>query len=54
MRSMLMLITTSVGGGVGWWLGGLMGLYPALFLSVVGTVVALYYTRKFMDDYMPA
>jgi hypothetical protein len=53
MNKLLVLIGTSIGGSAGWWLGAHVGFMTAFMLSVVGTGVSLYYTRRFIRDYMP-
>jgi membrane protein YqaA with SNARE-associated domain len=43
----------SLGGWLGWWLGARVGVMTAFFLSVVGTAIGVYFTRRLMADYLP-
>ena len=53
MRTMLMLVATSVGGGIGWWLGAGIGPFTAVVASAVGTAVALVVVRRAIDAHLP-
>jgi len=43
------LISASVCGWIGWWLGDLVGLWTALVLSMVGTGIGLYLGRRYLQ-----
>jgi hypothetical protein len=47
------MLAGSLGGGIGWWLGGQVGVMTAFFLSILGTAVAMYFTRKWIAEYLP-
>jgi hypothetical protein len=42
----------TVGGAIGWWMGSFGGIMLEFILSLVGTAVAMYYTRKWLKDYL--
>ena len=52
MRGIIVLIGISIGGGVGWWLGSLIGFTTAIILSSIGSGFGLFYTRKILKDHM--
>lgn len=49
MSKLLMLLGSSVGGAIGWWLGARVGIMTAFFLSVLGTGVGLYVGRRLAE-----
>jgi hypothetical protein len=53
METWVVLIASTVLGGVGWWLGQMIGLFTAFALSMVGTAAGVYLGRKFVRDYLP-
>jgi len=46
------MVGATAGGGVGWWIGGHIGLVSAFFFSVVGTAIGVYAGRRFADEYL--
>ena len=53
MEKLLILLTTTVLGTIGWWAGELVGLFTAFMLSIVGTAVGVYLGRKIAQEYLP-
>ncbi len=53
MRALLVTIASSIGGGIGWWLGDFVGIMTAVALSAVGTGIGIYVARRFMQEYLP-
>jgi tetrahydromethanopterin S-methyltransferase subunit G len=53
MKWLLMAVGTTIGGGIGWWVGALFGLMMAYIFSIVGTAVSFYYCRRFITEHMP-
>jgi hypothetical protein len=51
MAQAMWFLGATIGGAIGWWLGDLVGLVPAIFLSVIGTAAGVYWARRIMDDY---
>ncbi|MCH7948372.1 MAG: hypothetical protein IIC66_11300 [candidate division Zixibacteria bacterium] len=51
MRTMIIIILTSVFGWVGWWVGYQVGIFTALVLSMVGTGLGIYAGRKINQMY---
>lgn len=51
MTRIVVLIGASVGGAAGWWLGERFGILAALFSSLVGTAVGVYYSRKWGSNH---
>lgn len=46
MVKLIVMITSTVGGGVGWWLGDSYGIMTAFMLSIVGTGVGVWWGRR--------
>ena len=46
MKAILYLILSTVGGGLGWWLGSRLGIFGAFFLSLVGTAAGVYFATR--------
>lgn len=53
METVIVLITTTILGGIGWWLGDFVGLTTAFILSIVGTAIGVYIGRRFAQEYLP-
>jgi membrane protein YqaA with SNARE-associated domain len=53
MTKLVILITSTVGGAVGWWMGAKVGIMTAFMVSMVGTGVGIYYGRKAAQHYEP-
>jgi hypothetical protein len=51
MEKLFMIILTTVGSGVGWWAGSKIGFMSAFALSIVGTGLGLYLSRRIIRDY---
>jgi uncharacterized membrane protein len=52
MKKVLVILSISIGGWIGWRLGSYIGFMTAYFLSVVGAAAGLYYSRKIMEKYL--
>ncbi len=53
MATLLWVAATTVGGAIGWWLGSLVGgVMTALVVSMVGTALAAWWSRKFVRDHL--
>ena len=46
MSKLLALVGSTIGGGIGWWLGARIGFMTAFFVSVVGGGVGWYIGRR--------
>lgn len=46
MNTIFMLIVSTVGSAIGWWIGDFWGFAGAMVLSTVGSIVGLYYGWK--------
>ena len=53
MVKILLLLEATLGGALGWWLGGRIGIMTAYFLSVIGTGLGMYVARWFSREYLP-
>jgi len=52
VKGLLGFFGMSLGGALGWWLGGLQSITLAVVLSAVGSGLGLYYTRKLAERYL--
>lgn len=51
MATLLWMLATTVAGSIGWWLGSLVGgIMTSMILSVVGTALGAWWSRKFVRD----
>jgi hypothetical protein len=53
MLALIPLLTTFVGGAVGWKLGSLVGVWTGSVLAIVGTALGFYYGRKLRTAVTP-
>jgi len=53
MEKMLVVLASTVGSSVGWWLGARLGLMTAFVLSIVGLGVGVWAGRQFAHRWMP-
>lgn len=51
MRKLMTLVWTTIGSGIGWWLGARFGFMSAFFLSVVGFGAGMWYGRRIAARY---
>ena len=51
MKKVLTFLSISMGGWIGWWLGGHVGIMTAYFLSVFGGAAGLFTGRHIMNKY---
>ena len=53
MKGFLNYFGMSVGGGIGWALGAQVSIFTAFIVSMVGTGVGLFYTRRWVKRILP-
>ncbi len=53
MKGFIVLVVSSIAGGIGWWLGAFEGVMTAFFVSVICTGVSIYYCRRLINQYLP-
>lgn len=53
VRTMIVIIGSTLTGTIGWVVGKSFGIMTAWMLSVVGTAVGVYYSRKWATEYLP-
>jgi len=53
MSAILVLVGSTVGATLGWWVGERVGLMTAYFLSVVGMAAGVYVVRRWLAAYGP-
>ena len=51
MTVLLYILLSTIGGGVGWWLGEFVGMFTAFMFSTIGSGIGLYYARKISREY---
>ena len=52
MKKILIILSITIGGWIGWWIGEFVRFMTAYFLSVFGAAAGLYFDRKLMNNYM--
>ena len=53
MKRLLDMVGLSVGGWLGWMAGAWVSIFTAFILSVVGTGLGLYLTRRLTRNLLP-
>lgn len=51
MTKLLIFVTSTIGGAIGWWLGAFIGMMTAFMISIVGTAAGVYFGRKWAQYY---
>ncbi|MEO7455123.1 MAG: hypothetical protein ABIY52_02605 [Gemmatimonadaceae bacterium] len=51
LTKLIVFITTTVLGSIGWWLGERFGFMAAFSLSIVGTGLGIYFGRQLAQHY---
>jgi hypothetical protein len=52
MAKLLVLLGTTLGGAIGWWVGEHIGIMTAFFLSMIGMGAGLYFSRWVVKNYL--
>ncbi len=52
MRALLVMLVSSITGGIGWWLGAFVNFWLAFFLSLVGTAFGVYWANRMARHYL--
>lgn len=50
MKKLVVLVTTTIGSTVGWWLGSSYGIMTAFILSMIGFGVGMFYGARFAKN----
>lgn len=53
MNRLLNFAGMTIGGWIGWTLGGVVSIFTAFVLSMVGTGLGLYYTQRAVKHLLP-
>ena len=53
MKRLVDLIGMSLGGWLGWAAGAPVSMYTAFMISIVGTGVGLWLTRRYVTRHLP-
>ena len=53
MKGFLFCFGMSAGGWVGWAIGAQVSIFTAFIVSMVGTGIGLYYTRRAVKNLLP-
>ena len=51
MRKLFVLIATTIGSSLGWWLGAQVGTMTAFIVSMVGTGFGIWYGARLARKY---
>ena len=52
MIKLLVFVGATIGGSIGWWIGARVGIMTAFMVSIVGTAIGVYYTRRWIATYL--
>ena len=52
-RTLVVMSVSTVTGTIGWYLGARFGIMTAWMLSIVGTAIGVYYSRKWAVENLP-
>jgi hypothetical protein len=50
-KKLIGLLATSAGSGIGWWIGGQIGIMSAFMVSMVGVGAGMYATKRIIDHW---
>lgn len=53
VKKLLVLVGTTIGGAIGWWIGDGIGIMTAFILSMVGTGLGMYVGIRIARQYEP-
>ena len=53
MKKVFVLVLTTIGSSVGWWLGARVGIMTAFIVSIVGFGVGMWYGARLAKRYEP-
>lgn len=53
MEKVIVMIASTLGGSVGWWVGSGVGFMTAFLVSIVGTGIGIYYGRRLARNILP-
>jgi len=53
MERIIVLLASTITGGIGWWIGERVGMTTAFIVSIIGTAAGVYLGRKFVREYLP-
>ena len=53
MTTLIILIASSVLGGVGWWIGAFVGTFTAFVISTITSGIGIYVGRRIAQEYLP-
>jgi hypothetical protein len=51
MTKLLIFVTSTIGGAIGWWMGAFIGIMTAFMISIVGTAAGVYFGRMVAQRY---
>lgn len=49
---LLMFVGLAIGGAIGWWIGSKVGIFTALAVSTVGSLVGIYGAYRLGREYL--
>ena len=53
VKKIFVLVLTTVGSAVGWWIGARVGIMTAFIVSMVGFGVGMWYGARLAKQYEP-
>jgi hypothetical protein len=53
MKKLLVLVGTTIGSAIGWWIGDHFGIMTAFILSMIGTGLGMYIGIRVAREYAP-
>ena len=52
-KTLVVMLASTITGTIGWYVGAIFGVMTAWTLSVVGTALGVYYSRKWAVENLP-
>jgi len=52
VKKLIVLLASTIGGGVGWWLGAFAGMMTAFMVSIIGTALGVYVARRLIAEHL--
>jgi hypothetical protein len=51
LGKLIWFLGATIGGIIGWWLGGFIGVMTAYIVSTIGSGLGIYWARRLANEY---